>query len=93
VPRFPYCLTRENTLFRSTPCPECGADMLWTQNAWKAGEGGQAAYQCPNAHVVDPVMTRQCPACGIHDTALLEDRDGQQQFRCLRCGEGFVFPR
>jgi predicted RNA-binding Zn-ribbon protein involved in translation (DUF1610 family) len=83
----------DNTLFRSTPCPECGADMLWTQNAWKTGEAGQAAYQCQNSHVVDPVNTRQCPSCGIHDTALLEERDGRQQFRCLRCGERFEFPR
>jgi predicted RNA-binding Zn-ribbon protein involved in translation (DUF1610 family) len=83
----------DNTLFRSTPCPECGADMLWTQNAWKTGDTGQAAYQCQNAHVIDPVMTRQCPSCGIHDTALLEERDGRQRFRCLRCGEAFEFPR
>ena len=83
----------ENTLCRSTPCPECGADMLWTQNAWKVGDGGQAAYQCQNGHAIDPATTRQCPSCGIHDTSLLEDQHGHQQFRCLRCGERFEFPR
>ncbi len=83
----------ENTLFRSSPCPECGADMLWTQNAWKAGEVGQAAYQCQNAHVADPSTTRQCPSCGIHDTTLLGERDSRQQFRCTRCAEAFEFPR
>ena len=84
----------ENTLRRSTPCPECGGDMMWTQNAWKAADGGQAAaYQCQNGHAVDPVTTRQCPSCGIHDSELLADKDGRQQFRCMRCGERFDFPR
>lgn len=83
----------ENTLFRSLPCGECGTEMLWTQNAWKVEDVGQAAYQCRNGHVLDPAMTRQCPSCGIHDTALLSEEDGRQQFRCARCGEGFAFPR
>ena len=35
----------ENTMVRSSgQCSECGAEMLWTQNAWKTGETGQAAY-------------------------------------------------
>jgi transposase-like protein len=83
----------DNTLVRSSPCPECGADMLWTQNAWKTGETGHAAYKCLNGHVLDPSLTRQCPACGIHDTVLQDDRDGRQQFRCARCGEAFGLPR
>ena len=27
-----------NALLRSEPCPECGAEMLWTQNAWRSGD-------------------------------------------------------
>src|SRR6185503_89768 len=61
-------MTQENTLIRSEPCPECGVDMLWTQNAWHAAGTSNAAYQCPNGHVIDPALTRQCPACGLHDT-------------------------
>jgi len=38
-------------------------------------------------------MTRQCPACGIHDTTLLSSADGRQDFRCARCGQAFTFPR
>ncbi|MBA2302929.1 MAG: hypothetical protein H0W08_09875 [Acidobacteria bacterium] len=82
-----------NTLVRSTPCAECGADMLWTQNAWGTGETGRAAYWCPNGHVLDPSVTRQCPGCGIHDTVLLNQADGRQQFRCARCGNAFDYPR
>ena len=33
----------KNAIVRSSPCYECGAEMLWTQNAWKTGETGQAA--------------------------------------------------
>jgi endogenous inhibitor of DNA gyrase (YacG/DUF329 family) len=83
----------ENTLIRSSPCPECGGDMLWTQNAWKTGETANAAYRCQNGHVLDPSLTRQCPACGIHDTVLLNGPEGRQQFRCARCGEEFEVPR
>jgi transposase-like protein len=83
----------ENALVRSTPCPECGSDMLWTQNAWKTGDTRHAAYSCGRGHVVDPSETRQCPGCGIHDTVLLGDRDGHQQFRCARCGKPFELPR
>jgi predicted RNA-binding Zn-ribbon protein involved in translation (DUF1610 family) len=83
----------ENTLFRTTPCPDCGVEMLWTQNAWKVGEAGQAAYRCDNGHVLDPAVTRQCPSCGIHDTTLVSERDGQQEFRCARCSAVFAFPR
>ena len=74
----------ENTLIRTSPCPECGVEMLWKQNAWKTGDTGQAAYQCKNGHVVNPALTPQCPACGVHDTELLGERDGRQQFRCAR---------
>ena len=83
----------ENTMTRSVPCAECGGEMLWTQNAWKVGDVGQAAYCCQKGHAVDPSGTRQCPACGIHDTTLLTDQDGRQQFRCTRCGETFEWPR
>ena len=58
----------ENTLVRSKPCAECGAEVLWTQNAWKSGSTGSAAYRCVNGHVIDPTQTRQCPNCGVHDT-------------------------
>ena len=83
----------DNTLVRSSPCPECGAEMLWTQNVWKTGETGQAAYSCQNGHVLDPSLTRQCPACGIHDTVMLADQGGRQQFQCARCREAFEWPR
>jgi ribosomal protein S27AE len=83
----------ESALIRSSPCSECGSELLWTQNAWKTREAGLAAYRCRNGHVVDPSLTRQCPACGIHDTVLLADHDGHQQFRCAQCGRTFEFPR
>ena len=83
----------DNTLVRSVACDECGSGLLWTQNAWKADQTGQAAYRCENGHVVDPSLTPQCPACGIHDTELLGSHDGRQQFRCTRCAEAFKVPR
>ena len=82
----------ENTVLRSRPCAECGAQVLWTQNAWKTGDTGAAAYRCVNGHVIDPAQTRQCPDCGVHDTERLDDVDGVARFKCLRCGRGFTFP-
>ena len=82
----------ENTLVRSSPCPECGAEMLWTQNAWKTGDTGRAAYRCLTGHVVDPSTTRQCPACGVHDTAPVADQAGVAQARCARCHAQFAVP-
>jgi len=29
----------------------------------------------------------------VHDTTLLSDVEGRQQFRCAQCGEVFVYPR
>jgi hypothetical protein len=57
----------ENTLIRSEPCPQCGEEMLWTQNAWRSNDVASAAYQCVNGHVLDPDTTRQCltVACTI----------------------------
>ena len=83
----------DNTLVRSSPCLECGGDLLWTQNAWKTGNTGVAAYRCANGHVIDPALTRQCPTCGIHDTIVEDDRDGRQHLRCARCHGVFEFPR
>jgi endogenous inhibitor of DNA gyrase (YacG/DUF329 family) len=83
----------DNTILRSLPCAECGADMIWTQNAWEDEAGTGAAYRCLNGHVLDPSTTRQCPACGVHDTVLLKSEGGTQAFRCARCGEPFSFPR
>jgi predicted RNA-binding Zn-ribbon protein involved in translation (DUF1610 family) len=83
----------EDGIARSSPCPECGGEMLWTQNAWKTGDTGKAAYRCQNGHTLDPALTRQCPACGIHDTVMVDEQDGRQQFRCARCGERFDVPR
>ena len=82
----------ENTLLRSSPCPECGGEMLWTQNAWKTGVTGRAAYRCLTGHVVDPSTTRQCPACGVHDTAPVADQGGVAQARCARCHVQFAVP-
>ena len=83
----------ENTLIRSAPCPDCGAQMLWTQNAWPVGGSATAAYRCVNGHVLDPATTRQCPACGVHDTETVNELHGRQQFRCFRCAHAFTFPR
>ncbi len=83
----------DNALTRSSACPECGSDMLWTQNAWKTGDTGKAAYRCANEHVIDPALTPQCPACGIHDTALTGGREGRQEFHCSQCAEDFKVPR
>ena len=80
-------------LTRSQPCPECGAEVMWTQNAWSTKEEAGAAYRCVSGHVIDPATTRQCPKCGVHDTALLSDVGGRQEFRCARCGEAFTHPR
>jgi tRNA(Ile2) C34 agmatinyltransferase TiaS len=83
----------ENTLVRSSRCPECHGEMMWTQNSWKAGDSAQAAYSCQNGHVVAPSVTPQCPACGIHDTVLLSAEGGREHFRCTRCTEAFQLPR
>jgi hypothetical protein len=83
----------DTPLSYSSPCAECGAPMLWTQNAWEPAAPTTAAFRCPNGHVLDPSLTRQCPACGVHDTALLGEIEGLQQFQCSRCGEPFMFPR
>ncbi len=82
----------ENTLVRSKRCAECGAEVLWTQNAWKSGDTGTAAYRCLNGHVIDPAQTRQCPSCGVHDTEWLDDAEGVKHFRCTRCATDFAFP-
>lgn len=86
-------MTMENTIVRSAPCPDCGAEMMWTQNAWHAGADNVAAYRCLNGHVVDPSTTRQCPACGVHDTTVVSVDGPRRDFRCARCGESFSFPR
>ena len=78
---------------RSQPCPECGASMIWTHNAWKTGDTGLSAYSCENGHVIDPTETRQCPVCGVHDTVAVGEQDGVQQLRCDACGTSFEFPR
>jgi uncharacterized Zn finger protein len=83
----------DNAITRSAPCPDCGAQMLWTQNAWHADSESKAAYRCLNGHVLDPSMTRQCPSCGVHDTAVLDNADAARTHRCSRCGRVFAFPR
>ena len=83
----------ENTILRSAPCPDCGAELVWSQNAWPPVGGKSAAYRCLNGHVVHPSTTRQCPACGVHDTTLLKSASGLHDFRCARCGQSFTFPR
>jgi predicted RNA-binding Zn-ribbon protein involved in translation (DUF1610 family) len=85
----------ENTIKRTEPCPDCGAEAIWTQDAWRDEPGGEprAAYRCLNGHVIDPSTTRQCPACGVHDTMLLGTTGGRQQFQCAQCGQSFTFPR
>ena len=83
----------ENTLIRSAPCPSCGSQMLWTQNAWQDDDVTSAAYRCPQGHVLDPATTRQCPVCGEHDTEIVGQAGETQHFHCLRCGKPFVYPR
>jgi predicted RNA-binding Zn-ribbon protein involved in translation (DUF1610 family) len=82
-----------NDLIRSQPCPQCGADVIWTQNAWKVNGTSSAAYVCSEGHAIDPALTRQCPTCGVHDTILVSEEEGRQQFRCARCGASFAHPR
>jgi transposase-like protein len=86
-------MIERNTLIRSEGCPTCGAEMLWTQNAWHSGDATRAAYRCVSGHVIDPATTKQCPQCGVHDTTLLPESDGRQQYRCLRCDCRFQVPR
>ena len=80
----------ENTLRRTEPCPTCGSEMLWTQNAWPPDAHRDAAYRCDNGHVADPETTRQCPKCGIHDTKRVTDAEGGERFRCFRCDTSFT---
>jgi len=82
----------ENTIVRSAPCPGCGRELVWTQHVWPPGDEARAAYRCLNGHVIDPSTTRQCPACGVHDTTLLKAASHLQHFRCARCGQSFTFP-
>jgi ribosomal protein S27AE len=85
-------MTLENTLIRSEKCAKCGAEMLWTQNAWPVNGHTEAAYRCLNHHVLDPAETRQCPRCGVHDTRRTEIADGKETFHCFRCGRSFAYP-
>jgi hypothetical protein len=83
-----------DSLKRSDPCPACGTMMLWTQNAWASGDNRAAAYRCMNGHVLDPLLTRECPSCGVHDTGVLEGSpDGQIDHMCRVCGTRFSTPR
>jgi hypothetical protein len=83
----------DNTLIRSERCAECGLEMLWTQNAWPVESHADAAYRCLNDHVADPATTKQCPACGVHDTQLLTEDGGRTHHRCYRCHTTFASPR
>ena len=68
--------------------------MLWTQNAWASGDNRAAAYRCMNDHVLDPILTRECPSCGVHDTSVLEGLlDGPVDHLCHACGTRFPTPR
>jgi hypothetical protein len=82
-----------NTLKRCDPCPMCGTMMLWTQNAWANGEHRAAAYKCMNGHVIDPQFTRECPACGVHDTSVVEaSASGPVDHLCRACDTRFTTP-
>jgi predicted RNA-binding Zn-ribbon protein involved in translation (DUF1610 family) len=82
-----------NVLRRSEPCAECGEMMLWTQNACTHGDRRAAAYRCLNGHVLDPATTHECPACGVHDTRIVESRADQSGHVCNACGARFDVPR
>ena len=65
--------------------------MLWSQNEWVHGDSRAAAYRRENGHVLDPVLTHQCPACGVHDTTVVEHRSaGETAHVCNRCATRFV---
>jgi len=82
-----------NTLRRTDPCSECGEMMLWTQNAWVRGDNRAAAYRCLNGHVTDPADTRECPACGLHDTRVVSPGGaGPSAHMCNQCGAPFSVP-
>jgi predicted RNA-binding Zn-ribbon protein involved in translation (DUF1610 family) len=84
----------ENTLIRTERCPECAEEMLWTQNAWPGDAHTEAAFRCRNGHLTDPAATKQCPACGVHDSRLIDERpDGHADYECYRCGTRFTVPR
>ena len=36
--------------------------------AWPRDAHIEAAFRCRNGHVTDPAATKQCAACGVHDT-------------------------
>jgi hypothetical protein len=83
-----------DTLRRSSPCPECGTMMLWTQNAWASGDNRAGAYRCMNGHVLDPLLTCECPSCGLHDTSIVEGPPTVQiDHICHACGNTFSTPR
>ena len=82
-----------NTLRRTDPCPECGAMMLWTQNAWAEGDHRAAAYRCLNGHVTDPASTRECSTCGVHDTRPVSPAEPEGHTHiCNQCGARFSVP-
>jgi predicted RNA-binding Zn-ribbon protein involved in translation (DUF1610 family) len=83
-----------NSLRRSSPCPDCGSMMLWTQNAWASGDNRAGAYRCMNGHVLDPQLTRECPSCGVHDTSVIEGSPADQvEHLCHACGARFAPPQ
>ena len=82
-----------NILRRKAACAECGAMVLWTQNAWVNGDNRAAAYRCLNGHVTDPADTRECPACGLHDTRVVSPCGaGPSAHLCNQCGVQFSVP-
>jgi predicted RNA-binding Zn-ribbon protein involved in translation (DUF1610 family) len=84
----------ENTLIRTQRCPECGEEMLWSQNAWPRDAQTEAAFRCRNGHMTDPAETKQCPGCGVHDTRRIDQgSDGHADFECYRCKTRFAVPR
>ena len=76
-----------------SPARSAGPMSSGPRNAWKVGDTSSAEYTCAAGHVIDPSETRQCPKCGVHDTVLLSDVDGRQEFRCAQCGELFAHPK
>jgi hypothetical protein len=72
---------------------QCGAEMFWTQNAWRSGDEARGVYRCSKGHLIDPTLTRQCPNCGLHDTTRIDALDGKERYQCFRCGNAFDVPR
>jgi gentisate 1,2-dioxygenase len=88
----------ENTLVRSSRCPECHGEMMWTQNSWKAGD---LMFSAPgwgvhnHASLDEPVyeLTIQDSPLNIAMESLLWQEDLKKPLAVLGVQEGFATNR